>query len=284
LNVPPEQSERLEECHIPLYLNLEEYPDLLKYILSVITSDYSEGLKTSRHNVVVSSPNIRTLISIEEKENKKLSTYFREANYYDEIYNSSLKTVKSIASHLRKTILLNHKTCIKHSLKWYGGEEGVEPPCLMAIAYEHWIRFIYGYENNIYVKEFTSYRNYPAKLEFASKLDDPYLTRLYEGLSYYVGDLIEESWAANKWIFNRVLSHLLISNFHNWIEVSRQAIIDRTKYKSIPYKLNKFNFPFYILLLPKSKNKPLEFHWWNKPFEQINDYYLECPKWLSKNC
>jgi hypothetical protein len=283
LNMLPKQSERLKECHIPLYLDLEENPDLLKYILSAITPTFSKGLKMARHNIVVSTPNIRNSLGVEEKENKKFNTFFREVNYFDEIYNSSLKTIKSIDSHLKKTILINHKSCIKHSFEWYGGEDEDEFPCLLALAYEHWIRFIYGYENNIYVKQFTSYRNYPAELEFASKLDDKYLTRLYEALSYYIGDLREESWAANKWIFNRVLSHLLISNFHNWIEVSRQAIMERTKYKSIPYKLNKFNFPFYIIIIPKNKNNPLEFHWWNEPFEQTHNYNLECPKWLSAN-
>jgi TniQ len=277
LNITSEQTERLKGFHIPLNLNLEEYPDLLKLIMSVITPEYYKGQKTARHNFVKSAPNIRNLISVREIENKKLNTFFREANYFDEIYNSSLKTVKSIASHLKKTILINHKSCIKQSFEWYGGEEDGGALCLLALAYEHWIRFIYGYENNIKVKRFTSYRNYPAKLEFASKQDDPYMTRLYEVLSYYVGDLIEESWAANKWIFNRVLSHLLISNFHNWIEVSQQSILDRTKYKRIPYKLNKFEFPFYILIIPNSKNEPLEFHWWNEPPKKIHEYHNKTP-------
>jgi predicted transglutaminase-like protease len=60
-------------------------------------------------------------MSEEEKAERKLSYHFKIEKLYDAIYHSSEETVRGIASHLRKTFLRNHKSCLRRLVKIYIG-------------------------------------------------------------------------------------------------------------------------------------------------------------------
>lgn len=98
LNLNQEQVKKIKNIYVPLSLNLEKCPEYLNCILSVVKPD---SFTMNNHRVVKSAPYIRHLSGKEEKEDAKLKTFIREYNFYDEIYNSSLKTVNSIISQVR---------------------------------------------------------------------------------------------------------------------------------------------------------------------------------------
>lgn len=258
LNLNQEQVKKIKNIYVPLSLNLEKCPEYLNCILSVVKPD---SFTMNNHRVVKSAPYIRHLSGKEEKEDAKLKAFIREYNFHDEIYNSSLKTVNSIISHVRKTILHNHRICIE---RLRTSREG-ESVCPYATAYDHWIRFIYGYEDDFFVRWPTPYRKYPTDLEFASKQDNYYLTELYNTLSHSEHDIRKENRATIKWIFNRLLSHLTMNNFRCWLSVSPELAKINPRYRNIPYYriIKSFYFSFYVLVIPENKNEPLEFHWWN---------------------
>jgi hypothetical protein len=275
LNLNQEEVERLRSFYIPLLLDLDNCPEYLCRILTVVKHG---NLVNTNHNTVKSAPYIRHLISKNEKEDTKLNTLIQRYNLYDEIYNSSLKTVKSIVSHVRNTFLINHKNCIT-KLRLSGEED---PVCPFATAYDHWTRFTYGYEDDFFIRRPKPYRKYPTHLEFGSKQDNYYLIQLYEELSYHHKeiDIRKENRATIKWIFNRVLSHLIINNFNYWLSISEKLAKNNPKYKSVPYNsISSFDFPFYVLVIPANKNESLEFHWWQDinqiQMEKIES--LECP-------
>jgi hypothetical protein len=117
------------------------------------------------------------------------------------------------------------------------------------------------------------YRDHPGRLEFGSKQDHTYLSDLFHSLEFAIEDFKEESYASIKWIFNRVLGHLIWNHFKNWLLLSQEAAENTLEYRRIPFELD--TIPFYILVIPKNKNEPIEFHWWSK--DEQHDIKLECP-------
>lgn len=205
------------------------------------------------------------LISETEKKERKKSEFFRSIKLYELLYGSSLQTFKGIAAHLRKNIFPEHKKCIQRISK---SNLTDEPVCPQAYAYVHWIKCVMGYDNLWFITKITPYRKHPGKLEFASKQDDSYLTNLFGDLEMEQ-DITLESYAKVKWIFNQVMSHLIWNHYKNWLSISQEAADQRLQYRRMPFSMKEV--PFYILIIPKNNNEPVEFHWWN----EINNIFVK---------
>lgn len=203
INLDDNQLTRLKSFHLPLKLEIEDCTELLDFILSTLNPEYPV-ISNEKHCEVKSAPYIRHLVGDEEKAERKLSYNFKLTNLYDAIYHSSVQTVQSIASHLRKTFLKNHRSCFQRLMK---SSLTTEPICPYAFAYGYWLKFILDYESIWTMKKATFYREYPGRIEFGSKQDDPYLSNLFHSLQFSIQEFTEERRAAVKWIFNRVMGH-----------------------------------------------------------------------------
>jgi hypothetical protein len=246
------QFKLLHECpyHLPLNIDIEEFPDMIQHLLSVLKPAYRSKTKL-KHHVVKSAKYINNLISDTEKSERTKSQPLRSIKLYEALYGSSLQTLKGIAAHLRKNNFPKHKKCIQRIAKSNLTDELV---CPQVYAYVH-------YDNLWFITKITPYRKHPGKLEFASKQDDSYLTNLFWDLEMDQ-DITLESYAKVKWIFNRIMSHLIWNHYKNWLSISQEAAEQRLQYMNIPFSMK--DIPFYILIIPKNNNEPIEFHWWDK--------------------
>ncbi|TLS52505.1 hypothetical protein FE782_11140 [Paenibacillus antri] len=265
LNFDGWQLSRLKSLHFPLNLDLEECSGFMDYVLSVLNPEHQTKSKEI-HTIVKSAPYIRKLKGEEENGKGKSNYILKRFQLYDVVYESSVQTVQSIASYVKKSILGTHRSCLERLFK---ANLSNDPICPYALAYAHWMKFVMGYENLWIIKRATHYRKYPSRIEFGSKQDDYYLTNLFYDLR--IG-FLEESFAAVKWIFNRLIGLLIWNHFMNWLSVSQESSEKRLEYRRIPFKQE--NVPFYILVIPDNKNEPLEYHWWGQKSSTPN---LVCP-------
>ncbi len=269
INLDEHQISRLKNFYFPLSLQIEECTGFLDYVLSLLDQEYPAKSKEI-HNVVKSTPYIHQLIGDKEKEERKSNYVLKRIKFYDALYISSVQTVQSIASHARKTILKEHRACIQRLFK---SRRTGEPICPYALAYAHWMKFILGYESIWMIRRATPYRKYAERIGFGSKQDDSYLSDLFHDWRCNVEDFTEESRSSIKWIFNRVIGHLIWNHFMNWLSISQDASEGRIEYRRVPFGLK--NLPFYILVIPNNKKDPIEFHWWSQP--RKNHIILDCP-------
>lgn len=142
INLKEEQVTRLKNIHIPLNIDIEEFPDVIQHLLSVLKSAYRSKTKL-KHNVVNSANYLNNFIDTEKKERNK-SKFIRSIKLYEVLYGSSLQTFKGIAAHLRKNIFPKHKKCIQRIAK---SNLTDEPVCPQDYAYVQWIKFVMGYDN-----------------------------------------------------------------------------------------------------------------------------------------
>lgn len=90
-------------------------------------------------------------------------------------------------------------------------------------------------------------------------------------------DITLESYAKVKWIFNRVMSHIIWNNYKNWLSILQEAAEQRLQYRRMPFSMK--DIPFYILIIPKNNNEPIEFHWW----DEINNSRKELESFCDTN-
>jgi hypothetical protein len=199
-----------------------------------------------------------------------LSYHIKLGKLYDAIYHSSVQTVRGIASHIRKTFLQNHKSCLRRLMK---SSLITAPICPYALAYAHWLKFILGYSSIWSMARAQQYRERPGQIEFGSNQDHSYLSDLFHSMQFSIEDFKEENYASIKWIFNRVLGHLIWSHFKNWLSISQEAAENSLEYRRVPFGPD--DIPFYIWVIPKNKNERIEFHWWDE--HRKSQTNLKCP-------
>jgi 6-pyruvoyl-tetrahydropterin synthase len=135
------------------------------------------------------------------------------------------------------------------------------------------------------VSRASSYRKYYDSIEFASKQDDKFLSELFHDIIFEFRDdfTYDTSRSAMKWIFNRIMAHLVMNHLKNWFNLSEEAAMKRWVYNRVPFGLK--NMPFFIAVVPQNRKKALEFHWWDQPGKR-HEYKFSCPfnKKMTKRC
>ncbi|RNB62568.1 hypothetical protein EDM52_24315 [Brevibacillus invocatus] len=136
----------------------------------------------------------------------------------EDLQESYQKTISAIARYLRRTVLLKHKSCIKRYFK----ENEREKKCPYAFAYLHWRYFIQGFASIRHVDEALpgmGVRKLDSKyIEFPSWQDDEYLRNLFSEVERRFEDITTETRASMKWIFNRVIAHIVSNRFWGWLQ------------------------------------------------------------------
>lgn len=254
INLNDEQVSRLGNSYFHHQIDLEQYPEAIDHILSVLVKDYLQPKTHFHHNVAVSARNIFKFT----EDNKNKNDYIRKTKLYNEIYKSSLDSMHSVISHFRNTIFKNHKKCIQDFIKIGKNEDSI---CPYGYAYVHWIQFLMGYDNRFQVYRASPYRRYYESIEFASKQDDKFLTEIFADIfNVSIDGLTNYNKIAIKWILNRLMILLILNHLDNWLLISQEAANNGLAFRSVPFGLK--NPPFFIIIVPSNTKDPIEFHWW----------------------
>ncbi|MBP1931984.1 hypothetical protein [Ammoniphilus resinae] len=265
------------------------WPKLISYINSLFL-DNNENTIHKGHYIIRSIPHVLKL------QDKTISTYQKPDWFYRgdipniEIekahqqimkgiclkvtWQSSLKTFRSIARHIRHRILRKHKSCIKKlfQLDKYQGKV-----CPYAFSYIMWRKNIEG------VDHYSKYRqlNVPNtyffnKVAVASSEDFEHIHSLFLSLDKMF-QLYPNRLGTTQWILNHVFGLLLMHHFKQWLLFSEDSI-KRGDFENVSY-LN--DYPLYIINHPENMSKPIEFHVFNENYQA--GAILHCP-FNHENC
>jgi hypothetical protein len=167
-------------------------------------------------------------------------------------------TIKGIANRFRKTVMKDHRQCIK-DFKYKD-----EPYCPFAYAYIFWRKFSENYKSyweidNGFLPRRSINNLFP---KFCSDVDQEELRQIID--RWNGGSRLRKykHLTATKWIINRVIAHLSINQFRNWIrvaayetrmkntsEIHNQLCMD-TSYQPFRYD----HLPFFLIKVPNEEN------------------------------
>ncbi|MWC31378.1 TniQ family protein [Paenibacillus sp. MMS18-CY102] len=292
LNLSEEQRSTLNKIILFEGILPDLYPDMLSNLLSVILdNDYAKN-----HVVIRSTKNVlrygdyhKRYLELEAALDEDFSipndnslSHFKN-RIHDQIYWSTIESNKSIVSRLRNTILKDHLHCIKH----FGHRD--EPYCPFAYAYIFWRK---TNEN------FKTYWGID-KGEHPKGAKRSHLPRI--GLKHDENELqqIIRVWNNGKrirkykhlcgtnWIVNKIVAHLSINHFRNWIRFAEQEIrnksieeiYDKLQFVATYQPFKYENLPFFLVKLPNEEDeeKLLEFHFWTNSKQSIRYDQIYCP-------
>jgi hypothetical protein len=283
LSLTPEQMNRLKRCHFHHKDDLNNRPNTLRYFLQFIDPSTRGSWSNIQHTAINSAKYIVTLRGEKEKEFLNDTGYGCNQNYlmrlhflHTDLYESSSQVFKSIDRHLRNTIFKKHRNCIQYFDKQTKTYEEV---CAYALTYVLWKQHIEQLNNYWEVVRGRRLGRCNRKgVEFYSKQDFNYLVRIFEKWAHLQEDVTYTGWAASKWIFNKLMSFLVLNHLKNWAGVARELAQKRILNPSIYF--NYKNLPFYIVFFPKMKGENAEFHYWNNTINYqtvLQEANLTCP-------
>lgn len=194
-----------------------------------------------------------------------------EKKYVDELIETSHKCIKSIARHLRKTLIRNHRHCIRKLVR-----RSNEDVCPYAFAYVLWRQFVEGLKkysltdnNNLSRGRKKSY------FESASKQDDYFISQLYDHLLTLQLKGLKIGKNETIWILNRLHAHLVLNHFRNWLRHTDYYVNNNKIPVQVPFSYE--HLPFFVFELPSVEtNGKIEFHYW---YPKVNDTELICSRW-----
>ncbi len=258
------------EFHIHYHpeIDLTNYQDAMAKILEA--ADHSTNTEQgTAHNIIKSTPLIRTLREeqhyrfIKRDQTKSIE----ETSTYDntkEIFRLSKATLNSLNRHLEKS-MYKHKKCIKNCTSLYFlHSPKINWICPAAYAYVFWQVFIKAELKFICNNDERRRYNlglYHSNYDFTHSQDITYIRDLYWWLDNHCDCKSSEI----NWVLKRVLIHLKMNHFNNWTRISIGGSKERHFYYEPPFKLE--GLPFYLILIPKDKSLPLEFHFWEEERE-----------------
>jgi len=293
LHLSPGQKLILKDLILFEALDAEQYPDMLNNILSVILN---EDDTHSSHVVLRSTKNILRygnhlnkyleLASAMNEDyslrNEKLYDRF-QYKIHDEIYWSTVATIKGIANRFRKTVMKDHRQCIK-DFKFKD-----EPYCPFAYAYIFWRKFSENYKSYLEIDNGYRPRRSIDNLfpKFCSDIDQEELRHIID--RWNGGSRLRKykHLTATKWIINRIVAHLSLNQFRNWIrvasyetrmrntsEIHSQLCMD-TSYQPFRYD----HIPFFLIKIQNDEEgeKVIEFHYWMNSKQNVQIENLICP-------
>lgn len=292
LHLSPEQKSILRDLILIDALDAEQYPNMLINILSVILN-----VEDSQNNHVIlkSTKNVLRYGNYLDKyqelssamnenfslRNEKIYDRF-QYKIHDEIYWSTVATIKGIANRLRKTVMKDHRQCIK-DFRYKD-----EPYCPFAYAYIFWRKFSENYKSYWEIDNGFRPRRSIDNLfpKFCSDLDQEELRQIID--RWNGGSQLRKykHLAATKWIINKVVMHVSLNHFRNWIRVAdhetrlrntsdihNQLCMDTT-YQ--PFQYN--HLPFFLIKVPNEGKgeMAIEFHYWMNSKQTIQYENLIC--------
>lgn len=282
LSLETNQLNKISHIQFFTELDLERVENGIERVLDVAFPFYKQRL-TEKHCSVSSSRYIKKLGKKEGSQTyhpgkRVIDGYIVFENEFSdfqkEMFKSFSTTIACLARHLRKTILYKHRTCIKRFVR---GKEEDESICPYAYAYVFWRKFAQHIE---YYDEVDNYgrprRVDKNHIEFPPTTKRKYLYNVFGNLYDDGQDITLKSRAAIKYVLNRIMMHLLLNDFKNWLHSASYY----TKKKLIagfpPFHFE--NLPYPILVWSPQENEAIEYHWWiNKLLNNLEFPELKCP-------
>lgn len=257
---------KLKKMYFIPEIDFENYPDAIRFFLQVLGIYVNT---TQRHFSVSSGKHINQIRSFEEKKfARKFSKLgdFRALNDFHikkirfdklqaEFYQNSKQIMAGLSKHIRKTVISNHQKCLTE-LKNYTGDR---PICKFAYAYVAWRRSNQNFTIFNQVDHFgRPYRLNQNLFEFPP--NTPYLYDFFSIWEEQNGDVTMSSRASTKWLFNHIITFILMDRFKKWLRES-ETYIAQNIIPSVPSFYSEH--PFFIAIFSTTESEEMEFHWWN---------------------
>ncbi len=285
LTLSSEEITRLRHMSYPVYRDLTPLANPIELLIDVVKKQYSENHIIFQHN---------------PKKNSTINIHRPLGVSKDTLGNVSLtlslrSTYKSISRHLRHKYFKKHKQCIANFRLNRYENNGY---CPYAYAFAHWTGQI---EGNYPLFEMRGNRKTinADMLDFFSPKDQLNLESIFNDWidikydkkriphSYNYKNSFSinlDNLSTSKWVFNKVYAYMLVSHFHNWLEVAKIEARKEVLYTyQIPFvKYSKMPFYSYVFTDHRSRSN-CEFHLWsdvNILLKSIPNN-LECPHQIS---
>ncbi|MEB1806013.1 MAG: hypothetical protein LPK26_01720 [Bacillaceae bacterium] len=294
INLGKNEISLLKRCRFFTGVDLENTTGVMDHLLSIVehnsqstsshihhkivTANYINSLKINIQNLRNNSSNLKKINCNEFEESwVLLQSDSKYKYYYDHIYDSSRKTVNSVARQVRKFIYPKHKTCVKRLVKLLKEKEQPFPPvCPYAYAYIFWKKSIDGIEHFYKVDNFGyPYRRYTKSVDVASYWDRDYMHDFIDDWIDYYKVIKKTQLVGLKWILNRMIAILVLNHYENWFRIAPKYAAKREEANFKEYQYH--NLPFFTFIFPAKQFDPIEFHWW-EPRDNTNvNKDLKCP-------
>mgnify|MGYP001317448272 CR=1 FL=1 len=281
-------SEKTKRIHISDCIDLTNYENPFEYLYLTVNSKE----ENTKHIVYKSSKNINKIKCLDKKLLSKYIFTPRHKRPNKELYFTLKATYKSIARHFRKTILKDHKKCIKSYNRSFTHSESI---CPFVSAYAHWRGHIEDHEINWHVHTYRKRKIAENQVDFYTRSDSDYFFNIYIELMTGLYNEKDETIYGNepsilhyvspdnltitKYTFNRLFAHLLHNYLLNWLIVAHNDMGKSVHYfYSRPFMKYK-NLPFYTIVYPFKDNEAAEFHIWPNKDKTIENILkkLKCP-------
>lgn len=248
--------------------------NMLNHLLNVIQP--KSNIDKGRY-FVYSSKSIHSIKTKEQRIDERGGWTDIVATHQYALYYSTFAVYKSIARHIRNTVLKEHKKCINKMFS-------TTKKCPVAYAYHFWIHDTEGdgvWWGQKYKRRSLIYYN--DELSIVIHRNRDLLLELYR-LWRSLVSIRTVTRASTKWIMNHALGHLIYDNFKVWLKITldnwdKIVNFERTNTKN-SLKSNTYLYiveqrdsfldetiPLYSFVL--NSNEPLEFHWSQRNEDEV---------------
>ncbi|WP_243300262.1 hypothetical protein [Bacillus litorisediminis] len=260
------------------YKDSNSYDQILDFYVSSI-----EGFEVPNSTTINSHSKIMN-IQCRKKESTHLSPIMIEEVNSDEIYRITKSVFKSVARHIRKKYLKEHKDCVRHYRRMSQTRKDIEDSlgfyeevCPYSYAYIHWRAQMEQWENFWRVDDhkLKHFRNY----DYGPYLNHEFLNELF--FQWKAKELsISCGVVSSHWIFSNILARTSLHSFYQWLKYTPHILKQGYNHYGNINRLEEE--PLFSIIVPIDVKRELKItflFYENRPdFTQ-----LLCPFILSKS-
>ncbi len=249
--------------------------DIINLIISTISDNQYYSIKpTVKHYKTASIRNINIIkntygekayyLKIPNKEVRNLRDYKRHSpnktvdlkykDFYSDMYKSYRQILSSVCRYIRRKVIYKHKKCINKLLKnstiIYNKDEKI---CPYAYAYIMWRKSV----QNCLVSNL--FQNKNEDINYTIAPDNSLMLDLLSDWKSRFGEKIFDNVIACRWVLYKVIAHIFISHYHNWLNISKNL----SEINELDWNLyfEYEEIPAYIVRYFNSNEPYIEFHW-----------------------
>lgn len=188
-------------------------------------------------------------------------------SFYFDIYHQTRSIYKSISRYILRNIIKDHKNCVRI----FNKENQNGDVCPYALAFVLWKM---EFEKKQNFSELEKHWSIPSSYNFERFRED-YTIFPKGNIISHIEEILEPYYLESEqdyfstynissinYIFNKIISHLLIERFIQWLGIVKNS----KKIKSI-YPTN--TFPLYIVKIPKNKDLEISFYFYENQFKKM---------------
>ncbi|WP_188455563.1 hypothetical protein [Virgibacillus oceani] len=168
-----------------------------------------------------------------------------------EFYTFSFKIYKSIARHLKKTLLKNHITCIARLKRKAPDKE----MCPYAYAFVNWRKNLEGLNHYSDSENGLKYKRHSEPmLEFTLKQNNITLKDLIEDIKVTFPKTARNHQLI--WVINKIIPILILNHFYNWLAISKEFASNNliTHYTPFGYEC----MPYFVMEFSKKEGEGIK--------------------------